>query len=167
MRFIAAAMLCLFAFPALAFDRHDIENPWRTEMSAPSPYQKRIKTQKVHKSVKYQRKVAPDFGPTQVAAPARFIGGKLICAINVNAALAERGIQGTGSALAKSFLRWGYSTGPTPGAVAVYHRGRDPRSGHVAIVSRVEGGQVYIWNPTRRGWVEQVQRRAPIAYRAA
>lgn len=43
MRAIAAALLCLFAFPAQAYDRHDVENPWRQEMSP----QKRIKTQKV------------------------------------------------------------------------------------------------------------------------
>lgn len=44
---VSALFLCLFAFPAAAFERHDIENPWRQEWSAPSPYQKRAKREKV------------------------------------------------------------------------------------------------------------------------
>jgi len=101
-----------------------------------------------------------------ISQPARYIGGRLVCAVNVNAELARRGIQGTGSAMAKSFLNWGRSTSPTPGAVAVYHRG-GPRSksGHVAIVSRVENGVVYIWNPGRGGWREVPQHRAALDYR--
>ncbi len=99
--------------------------------------------------------------------PSRFIGGRLICAINVNAALAERGIRGTGSAWAKSFLRWGYPSAPVPGAVAIWHRGRNPKSGHVAIVARVERGRVFYWNPGRRGWRLTAYRRHPITYRVA
>lgn len=100
-------------------------------------------------------------------APSRFIGGRLICALNVNAALAARGIRGTGSAMAKSFLRWGRSTAPVPGAVAIWNRGRNPRAGHVAIVARVERGRVLFWNPSRRGWRLMAVRRPPIAYRIA
>jgi len=100
--------------------------------------------------------------------PARFIAGRLICAVNVNAALAARGIQGTGSRLAKSFLQWGRPSGPAPGAVAVYNRGRNPRSGHVAIVDAVlPDGRVVVWNPSPRGWVRHVYGRQPIAYRVA
>lgn len=100
-----------------------------------------------------------------IAKPARYIAGRLICAINVNSALAERGIAGTGSARAKSFLHWGRSSLPVPGAVAVSSRGR--RGGHVAIVSRVEGGRVYVWNPSPRGrgWQEQAYRHRAIDYR--
>jgi hypothetical protein len=99
------------------------------------------------------------------AKPSGFIPGRLICAVNVNAELARRGIKGTGSALAKSFLKWGRSSQPVPGAVAVYNRGGS--KGHVAIVSRVEGSTVWVWNPSRRGWREQVYRKRAIAYRVA
>jgi hypothetical protein len=95
-----------------------------------------------------------------VSRPGRFIAGRLTCALNVGAALAERGIRGTGSALAHSYDRWGVrAPGPVPGAVAVTDR---RGGGHVAIVSRVEGGRVFAFNPGRRGWreVEYTHRRA-------
>jgi hypothetical protein len=101
-----------------------------------------------------------------LAAPSRYIGGRLVCAVNVNAALAERGIRGTGSALAKSFLHWGQPSAPVPGAVAVYNRGGKGK-GHVAIVSRVEGGTVYVLNPGRGGWREVAYPKRAIAYRVA
>lgn len=99
-----------------------------------------------------------------ITAPFRFIAGRLICAVNVNAALRSRGIRGTGSAMAKSFLHWGHATKPVPGAVAVYNRGG--KKGHVAIVSRVTKGKVYVWNPGRHGWKETVYHKQAIAYRA-
>jgi hypothetical protein len=103
-------------------------------------------------------------GAERIARPSRYIAGRLICAINVNAALAERGIRGTGSALAKSFLGWGRASEPVPGAVAVSSR---RGGGHVAIVSRVEGGQVYVWNPSPqgRGWQEVAYRHRAISFR--
>lgn len=102
-----------------------------------------------------------------IARPARYIAGRLICAINVGAALAERGIKGTGSALAHSYDLWGVRVSrPVPGAVAVTDR---RGGGHVAIVSRVEGSRVFVWNPSARGrgWqeVEYTNRRA--RYRVA
>lgn len=101
-----------------------------------------------------------------IAKPLRFIAGRLVCALNVGAALAERGIKGTGSALAHSYDRWGHASPPVPGAVAVSDR---RGGGHVAIVSRVEGGRVFVWNATggRKGWreVEYTNRRA--RYRVA
>lgn len=103
----------------------------------------------------------------QLAGLPRFVFGRLVCAVNVNRALAARGERGTGSALAKSFLRWGRPSGPVPGAIAIYNRGRSKRSGHVAIVSRVVDGKVYVWNPGRHGWREIVYRRPAIAYRVS
>lgn len=97
-----------------------------------------------------------------------FIRGRLICAANVNAALAARGIRGTGSRFAKSFLSWGRPSGPTPGAVAVFSRGR--RGGHVAIVHSVRpNGEVIYLNPSsrRQAWEIGPYRRKPIAYRVA
>lgn len=101
-----------------------------------------------------------------VIKPARYIAGRLVCAVNVNAELARRGIRGTGSALAKSFLHWGRPSRPVAGAVAVYGR---RGGGHVAIVSRVVGGRVYVWNPSSRAhrWREVEYRRRAIAYRVA
>lgn len=97
--------------------------------------------------------------------PLRYIAGRLVCAVNVGQALAERGIKGTGSALALSYLKWGRSAGgPVPGAVIVSRR---RGGGHVAIVSRVEGGVVYAWNATggRYGWREIPYRKAVLDYR--
>lgn len=104
---------------------------------------------------------------TVASVGARFIRGRLICAVNVNAALAARGVRGTGSALAKSFLRWGRPTSPVPGAVAVFSRGR---GGHVAIVHSVRSdGTVIYLNPSarRQAWTVGPYRKRPIAFRAA
>lgn len=86
---------------------------------------------------------------SRAGQPSRYIAGRLICAVNVNAALAERGVKGTGSALAASFLRWGRASGPVPGAVAFnYRRG----GGHVSLVDHVDAaGRVWVWNPSPRG----------------
>lgn len=100
-----------------------------------------------------------------IARPVRYIAGRLICARNVNSALAERGIRGTGSALAKSFLHWGRASAPVPGAVAVSSR---RGGGHVAIVKEVRSdGTVIVWNPSPRGrgWQEAVYRHRAISFR--
>jgi hypothetical protein len=100
-----------------------------------------------------------------VGRPARYIAGRLICAVNVGAALAERSIKGTGSAWALSYLHWGRSAGgPVPGAVIVSAR---RGGGHVAIVSRVVNGVVYAWNATggQSGWREIPYRNRVIDYR--
>lgn len=101
----------------------------------------------------------------EIAPTSRFIAGRLICARNVNAALAARGIKGTGSALARSFLAWGRSSGPVPGAVAIYSRGSDSRNGHAAIVAFVKNGVPYVWNPSRHGWRLQAYHKQAISYR--
>lgn len=100
-----------------------------------------------------------------IGRPARFIAGRLACALNVGSALAERGIQGTGSAAALSYLHWGHSAGgPVPGAVIVSSRSG---GGHVAIVSRVVNGTVMAWNTPggSRGWQEIPYHRRVIDYR--
>lgn len=107
--------------------------------------------------------------PTEVVhtpgKPLRYIPGRLICAVNVGSALAERGIRGTGSASAMSYLYWGKSAGgPRVGAVIVSAR---RGGGHVAIVSRITNGVVYAWNATggQRGWREIAYRQHVIDYR--
>jgi len=85
---------------------------------------------KAHYEAPYQ---PSSFATSSIGRPSRYIAGHLICAINVGVALAERGIKGTGSALALSYLHWGRSAGgPVPGAVIVSGR---RGGGHVAIVS--------------------------------
>lgn len=104
--------------------------------------------------------------PTPGSA-ARFIRGRLVCARNVNAFLAARGIRGTGSAYAKSFLPWGRASGPVPGAVAVFNR---RGGGHVAIVDSVRpDGTVIYLNPSsrRQAWQVGPYNRRPIAFRVA
>ena len=113
---------------------------------------------------------AMPFGvPTASAGDgARFIRGRLVCALNVGAELARRGIRGTGSALAKSYLSWGRASGPAPGAVAVFGRGR--RGGHVAIVHSVRpDGTVIYLNPSsrRQAWQVGPYHKRPIAFRVA
>lgn len=96
-----------------------------------------------------------------------FIRGRLICAANVGAELARRGIRGTGSRLAMSYRTWGRASGPVPGAVAVFGR---RGGGHVAIVHSVRpNGQVIYLNPSsrRQAWVIGPYGRRPIAYRVA
>lgn len=97
-----------------------------------------------------------------------FIRGRLVCAANVGQELARRGIKGTGSRLAKSYLSWGRASPPVPGAVAVFDRGR--RGGHVAIVHKVlPNGTVIYLNPSsrRQAWVIGPYRKRPIAFRVA
>lgn len=96
-----------------------------------------------------------------------FIRGRLTCAANVGAELARRGIRGTGSRLAKSYLTWGRASGPVPGAVAVFGR---LGGGHTAIVHSVtSSGRVIYLNPSsrRQAWVIGPYGRRPIAYRVA
>ncbi|OJW65467.1 MAG: hypothetical protein BGO65_12110 [Afipia sp. 64-13] len=105
---------------------------------------------------------------TSAAEGARFIRGHLKCALNVGAELARRGIRGTGSALAKSYLSWGRASGPVRGAVAVFDRGG--KGGHVAIVQAVRpDGTVIYLNPSsrRQAWQIGPYRKRPIAFRVA
>lgn len=67
------------------------------------------------------------------------------CAIWVNAKLAEVGVPGTVSAMAKSFLKWGRSVPineARPGDIAVTDRGSDPAAGHVFIIAGINGNTV-------------------------
>jgi uncharacterized protein (TIGR02594 family) len=76
----------------------------------------------------------------------------LWCARFINDRLARAGKRGTGSDMAKSFLKLP-RTSARPGAIAVYNRGRNPKNGHAAIVEKVEGGRVTLISPNCRGGV--------------
>lgn len=178
--FLAAILLAVMSSCTPAFagveppiaDRHGPGGHFLGSRPFAKPARKAVsvKGYKVARKGKTHRK-APEavYGDFGFSRPLRYIAGRLVCAANVNLALAEKGIRGTGSRLAKSFLRWGREAGPTPGAVAVFHRGRNPQSGHVAIVAKVEGGKVFYWNPGSRGqgWRMVAIPRRPIAYRVA
>lgn len=142
-----------------------IERKPRVQREAKADYRHIVRTRPAALKIEPVRTAPTPSVAYNIAKPVRYIAGRLICAVNVGVALAERGIQGTGSALAMSYLRWGRSAGgPVPGAVIVSRR---RGGGHVAIVSRVENGVVYAWNATggQRGWREIVYRKAVIDYR--
>lgn len=178
--YAAALLLAIFATPAEARQRHRPAPQFAPECFTIMPCEGAVRpsggfldgVKSIRVKMKRERRAeAPAgimsllaTGADRVARPGRYIAGRLICAVNVGAALAERGIKGTGSALAMSYLRWGQPSGPVPGAVAVSAR---RGGGHVAIVSRVEGGQIYVWNPSPRGrgWQEVAYRHRAISFR--
>jgi len=125
-----------------------------------------MKREKPMKEITSFGVLSPDIGYS-LSRPGRYIAGRLRCAVNVGIALAERGIKGTGSALAHSYDQWGVRVAkPVPGAVAVTDR---RGGGHVAIVSRVEGSRVFVWNPGSRGrgWSEIEYTNRHARYRVA
>lgn len=68
------------------------------------------------------------------------------CAAFVGAVLAEVGLPGSGSLMARSYLRWGREVGMAearPGDVVVLARGRGPQ-GHVGFLVRFEGDRVVL-----------------------
>jgi uncharacterized protein (TIGR02594 family) len=68
------------------------------------------------------------------------------CAAFVNWCLSQAGIDGTGSLMARSFVKYGkglHRTDPIPrGAIAIWPRGKPP-SGHVNLVLQDDGA--YVW----------------------
>jgi hypothetical protein len=181
-RVLTTAVLCLLAFgavaqPARAQSRDDryfiawggmasdvvkaVRASRKAKAKAKAKRSRRAPAPPLTLARGFRREVAQAFGQ-----PA-FVRGRLICAVNVGRALQARGIKGTGSALAKSYLHWGRPSGPTPGAVAVFSRGR---GGHVAIVQsvRADGTVIYL-NPSssRQAWTIGPYRRRPIAFRVA
>ena len=79
----------------------------------------------------------------------------LWCADAINKWLGRVGINGTGSALARSFARWGEASAPQPGAIGVKHRGR--RGGHVVVVKAVKGNTLIAISPNSRGKVREMK----------
>ena len=80
----------------------------------------------------------------------------------------KAGIQGTRSALARSWVNWGYSLqGPKFGAIVVISRGNNPSQGHVGFVSRFDADTVWILggNQSDSVNVTPFKRSSVIAYR--
>lgn len=166
--FIAAgALLCLLIVPASAKPRHVVVQQDCFIICPEQPVSAKEARRRARGLYLEQRMpIGKALDPGESAA--RFIRGRLVCARNIGAELARRGIQGTGSALAKSYLHWGRPSGPQPGAVAVFSRGK--RGGHVAIVQEVHpDGTVIYLNPSsrRQAWHVGPYHKRPIAYRVA
>lgn len=67
------------------------------------------------------------------------------CAVFTNAMLARAGVEGTGSAMAKSFLKWGKSVAnPFPGCIVVLDRTDSPAFGHVGFFIKRDATHVYV-----------------------
>ena len=121
------------------------------------------------------RRLAPDhelydampFGTVapRAGAASAFIRGRLVCARNVNAELDVRGIRGTGSAWAKSFLAWGRRGSGQVGDVAR----KGGQKAHVAIVAGFDPNEERLYlNPSskRQAWQIGPYHRQPIAFRS-
>lgn len=66
------------------------------------------------------------------------------CSAFVNAMMLAEGIEGSGSAMARSWLGWGVELeDPRPGCVVVLRRGAPP-AGHVGILERADGESVHL-----------------------
>lgn len=59
------------------------------------------------------------------------------CSAFANFCVISAGMKGTMSLAARSWLQWGRSCDPKPGAIGVWPRGSSQWQGHVAIVERV------------------------------
>lgn len=122
---------------------------------------KRVKVEQTHqRAARHIRRGVERVTETVTAAiaqPSRYISGRLICALNVNSALAERGIKGPGGASSIAFRSWGSRTHhPKPGDVAFNWRSG---GGHVSMVAKVDAdGTVWVWNPSPKGRGWQLRR---------
>lgn len=56
------------------------------------------------------------------------------CSAFVNWVMEQAGIKGTGSAAARSWLKWGVPSMAKVGAIAIFKRGDNPAAGHVGFV---------------------------------
>lgn len=67
------------------------------------------------------------------------------CAAFAGAMLVRSGLKGTGSLMARSYLRWGEAIAEARlGAIAVLTRGSDPAAGHVGFVVGATAQHVYL-----------------------
>jgi uncharacterized protein (TIGR02594 family) len=64
------------------------------------------------------------------------------CAAFVGAMLTRAGKKSSGSLMARSYTKYGTSTAPKPGAIAVWGRGNSKTLGHVNFVESVQGNRL-------------------------
>ena len=80
------------------------------------------------------------------------------CSAFVNAMLERAGLEGTKSAMARSWLGWGVPCEPRIGAVVVLPRGQPP-AGHVGFVSSLRAGAMEVLGGNQGNRVSVVSRR--------
>lgn len=81
----------------------------------------------------------------------RWRNNRLWCADYANRVLDDVGIKGTGSRLARDFLKWGTKVhSPQPGDVVVLSRGKRGNAGHVGFFMRYEGSKIVIHSGNTR-----------------
>lgn len=66
------------------------------------------------------------------------------CASFINWGLAQVGLTGTKSRMARSFLNWGVECELDAGVIAVFSRGDNPIHGHVGIVQWFDDDYIYL-----------------------
>lgn len=66
------------------------------------------------------------------------------CSAFVNDCMRGSGLEGTGSAAARSWLEWGVECEPRVGCIVVLERPPNPRSGHVAFLAHDTGGPLIL-----------------------
>ena len=75
------------------------------------------------------------------------------CAAFVGAMLKRGGYKGTGSLLARSYLKWGDAvpvSNARPGDIAIIPRGNSTWQGHVFFIDKIVGGKVYALGGNQR-----------------
>lgn len=92
------------------------------------------------------------------------------CAAYVGWCLQQAGVAPTGSAAARSYLRWGDELDqPRVGAIAVLTREGAPGSGHVGFVHRIDSDRPRIWllggNQSNAVTISAYARSRVISYR--
>ena len=86
----------------------------------------------------------PPSSPTVVQYYVDAVGKKFAdavpwCAAFVGAMLTRAGEKGSGSLMARSYLRYGKRCAPQSGAIVIFSRGNSRIQGHVTFVESVEG----------------------------
>ena len=90
------------------------------------------------------------------------------CASFVGWVLIQSGFQSTKSALARSYLKWGYPLSePRHGAVVVFRRGNNPTFGHVGFVDKFDAQYIYCLggNQSNQVKVSRYKRNTVLGYR--
>lgn len=92
------------------------------------------------------------------------------CSSFVNWCFKQVGIPGTGSAAARSWLKWGMTVDiPQEGDLVIFRRGSSPTAGHVAFFVKSQGTLVYVLggNQSDQVKVSAYKRSDVIGYRRA
>lgn len=90
------------------------------------------------------------------------------CASFAGWVLIQAGFQSTKSAMARSYLNWGYPLSePRHGAIVVFRRGNNPSSGHVGFVDKFDAQYIYCLggNQSNQVKISRFKRSTVLGYR--